>query len=46
MSTAPLTDAQVLQLVARVGERHPWMHFEKLLEVDGKAAYTRAQGEQ
>ena len=38
-------DAAILDLVARVAERHRWMHLEKLQTFDGAAGYTRAQGE-
>jgi isocitrate dehydrogenase len=39
------TDAEVLDLVARVASRHQWMHLEKLHEFDGAMGFTRAQGE-
>ena len=39
------TDAQILDLVQRVGSRFRWMHLEKLQEFDGAAGYTKAQGE-
>ncbi|MFN3689973.1 MAG: isocitrate/isopropylmalate family dehydrogenase, partial [Fimbriimonadales bacterium] len=39
------TDAQILELVGRVGSRFRWMHLEKLQEFDGAMGYTKAQGE-
>jgi isocitrate dehydrogenase len=39
------TDAQVLDLVNRIGGTHRWMHLEKLQEFHGEEAYTKAQGE-
>ncbi len=39
------TDAQVLDLVARVAARHRWMHLEKLQSFDGAMGFTKAQGE-
>jgi isocitrate dehydrogenase len=39
------TDAEILDLVARVASRHRWMHLEKLQEFDGAPGFTRAQGE-
>lgn len=40
-----LTDGPVHELLRRVGGRFRWMHVEKLAELDGKPAYTKAQGE-
>ncbi len=40
-----LTDAQILDLVQRIGSQYRWMHIEKLPEFDGEAGYTKAQGE-
>lgn len=40
-----VTDADVIALLKQVGSRHRWMHVEKLQEIDGKPAYTLAQGE-
>ncbi|HTO22262.1 MAG TPA: isocitrate/isopropylmalate family dehydrogenase, partial [Spirochaetia bacterium] len=40
-----LTEAQVLDVVARVGAKHRWMHVEKLNEFDGVPGFTKAQGE-
>ncbi len=42
---ATLTDAEVAELQAAVGKAHPWSHLEKLLEVDGKAMYSKAHGD-
>jgi isocitrate dehydrogenase len=39
------SDAQIFELLARVAGRYRWMHVEKLLRIDGQAAYTKAQGE-
>jgi isocitrate dehydrogenase len=38
-------DATIVDIASRSGTRWRWMHIEKLDEIDGKAAYTRAQGE-
>jgi isocitrate dehydrogenase len=35
----------VVELLERVGQKHQWMHVEKLREFDGSPGYTRAQGE-
>ncbi len=42
---AALADEAVYDLLGRVGGRFRWMHVEKLAELDGVPAYTRAQGE-
>ncbi|GBD07134.1 Isocitrate dehydrogenase [NADP] [bacterium HR21] len=39
------TDADILELVRRVGSRYRWMHLEKLSEIDGSPGFTKAQGE-
>ncbi|MCX7940031.1 MAG: hypothetical protein N2545_11445 [Thermoflexales bacterium] len=39
------TDAQIFDLLQRVGSRFRWMHVEKLQEFDGAMGYTKAQGE-
>jgi isocitrate dehydrogenase len=39
------TDADVFDLVARVGAEHRWMHLEKLQELGGEDGFTKAQGE-
>jgi isocitrate dehydrogenase len=40
-----LEESALLELLARVGTLHRWMHVEKLEQHDGALAYTRAQGE-
>ncbi len=40
-----ITDAQIVELVQRVGAKFRWMHIEKLLEIDGSAGFTKAAGE-
>ncbi len=42
---AKLADAQVAELIARIGAGHKWMHIEKLLELNGQPAFSKAQGE-
>lgn len=42
---ALLTDGAVYDLLRRVGSRFRWMHVEKLAELGGRPAYSRAQGE-
>lgn len=44
-ANADLTDAQVLDLLARIGSQYRWMHLEKLSEFDGQPGFTKAQGE-
>lgn len=44
-AASDLTDAQILDLVQRIGSQYRWMHIEKLPEFDGEAGYTKAQGE-
>jgi isocitrate dehydrogenase len=39
------TEADVLDLVQRVGSRHTWMHVEKLQAFHGEDGFTKAQGE-
>ena len=38
-----LSDAELLSLLGRVGEVHPWMHVEKLQQFNGADAFTRTQ---
>ena len=45
-STTPVTDQQIYHLLSCVGATYPWVHVEKLQTFDGKAAYTKAQGEE
>ena len=40
-----VTDAQIFQLVSRIGERYPWFRIQRLLEFDGEPGFTKAQGE-
>ena len=43
--SADLSDPALFSLLQRVAAEHRWMHLEKLAEIDGAPAYTRAQGE-
>jgi isocitrate dehydrogenase len=48
MQRAPagdLSEAQVLDVLTKVGAKHRWMHVEKLNEFDGAPGFTKAQGE-
>lgn len=40
-----LGEAQVLDLLQRIGSKHRWTHIEKLHEFDGQPGFTKAQGE-
>jgi isocitrate dehydrogenase len=40
-----LNDAQLVELLSRVGSQYRWMHVEKLQEFDGQPSFTKAQGE-
>lgn len=40
-----VTDAEILDLLSRVGGKHKWVHIEKLQEFNGDLAFTKAQGE-
>jgi isocitrate dehydrogenase len=42
---APVTDAAILALIARVGEVMPWVHIQKLRLFEGEEGFTRAQGQ-
>jgi isocitrate dehydrogenase len=42
---AGVTHDSVMRLLASVGREHRWMHVEKLSELDGEPAFSRAQGE-
>ena len=44
-STVAMTDEMLLGLLNKVGGPYRWCHVEKLMEVDGAAAYSKAQGE-
>lgn len=39
------TDAQICDVLQKVGQSHRWAHVEKLQEFDGVAGYTKSQGE-
>jgi hypothetical protein len=39
------SDAELLDLLARVGAQAKWAHVEKLNVFDGALGYTKAQGE-
>jgi len=39
------TDAEILDLLARVGASARWSHVEKLNAFDSAKGYTKAQGE-
>jgi hypothetical protein len=39
------TDADVIAFLAEFSKSLPWMHVEKLHESDGRAQYSKAQGE-
>jgi isocitrate dehydrogenase len=40
-----MSDEVSFELLRRIGQRHRWMHIEKLNEFDGENGYTKAQGE-
>jgi isocitrate dehydrogenase len=40
-----MTEADLLDLLQRVGQSWRWVHVERLPEFDGVAAFTKAQGE-
>jgi len=44
-ASAALTDDVLIPFIQKIATKHPWMHIEKLLEVDGAPAYSKAQGE-
>jgi len=44
-SNSELTDAQLLDVLTRIGSKYRWVHVEKLQEYDGQPSYTKAQGE-
>lgn len=41
-----LEDENILNLLAKIGQTHRWMHVEKLYEFDGTLGFTKAQGEE
>ena len=42
---AQVNDAQILEILSKIGMKHHWMHVEKLNIFDGKLGFTKAQGE-
>jgi len=44
-STTKFSDPELLNFISKIGERHHWMHIEKLFEFNSKPAFTKAQGE-
>jgi isocitrate dehydrogenase len=42
---AAVDDAAILRLLARIGERMPWVHVQKLRTYGDEEGYTRAQGQ-
>ncbi len=44
-SGAEPTDAQIFDVLQRIGGQHRWAHVEKLQEFNGAAGYTKSQGE-
>lgn len=42
---AAVTDEDILGLLARLSPEIRWLHLEKLLEINGVPAFTKAQGE-
>ncbi len=44
-AASDVTDAQIFDLVQRIGSQYRWMHIEKLPEFNGEPGYTKAQGE-
>jgi isocitrate dehydrogenase len=40
-----LLDSELLSLISQIAVKHKWMHIEKLMEIDGKESFTKAQGE-
>ncbi len=43
--TKDVTDKQISDLLEKIGNQHRWVHIEKLQELDGNSAFTKAQGE-
>lgn len=41
----PIEDQDILNLIAKIGQTHLWMHIEKLYEFNGTIGFTKAQGE-
>jgi hypothetical protein len=44
-SGATITDAEILGLLGRIGERYRWMDVQKLTTFGSEEGFTRAQGE-
>jgi len=44
-STGSVTDAVLMDVLAKIAAKFMWQHIEKLQEFDGQLAYTKAQGE-
>jgi isocitrate dehydrogenase len=42
-SASELADADILTLLATVGDQYRWMHVEKLQEFDGAPAFSKSQ---
>ena len=40
-----LMDDEVLSLIQAIGQKHHWMHIEKLFELNDAPGFTKAQGE-
>jgi isocitrate dehydrogenase len=40
-----VSDAEIIDLLQKVGSQHRWMHIEKLQQFNGDLAFTKAQGE-
>ena len=45
MTNATITDAEILGLLGRIGERYRWMDVQKLTTFGSEEGFTRAQGE-
>ncbi len=46
VGSGPLDDSQIQKLITAVSTKAMWSHLEKLQVFDGKAAYTKAHGEE
>lgn len=40
-----LKDQELLSFIQTIGDKHRWMHIEKLFEINNAPAFTKAQGE-
>jgi isocitrate dehydrogenase len=45
VSNATITDAEILGLLGRIGDRYRWMDVQKLTTFGSEEGFTRAQGE-